>query len=329
MLTKEYRICMPLTVEEYKIGQLYMIARHSLEQSDTGNGVEVIENKECLDPVHGKGQFTEKRIHLSRFSLLHSRLPYWIQAFCPRVFYIIERGWNYYPFTITEYTCSFIPKLHITILTKFENNAGTSENCLNLPQEKLEERTVDFVDIAFDELNTKHYKKEEDPKFFKSTLTGRGPLVEGWRQTDEPIMCSYKLVQVSFEVWGLQTKVEGFIHNDMKRSVQDLWRRWPRDYLSQLQQRSKWKQATKDVCVGQLVLLKQDNTPPHQWPLKRIVDTTVGHDGHVRVVVKTATGCYKRAVTEISVLPVDPDEDTVEKQSTSSTSGLTAEGLAS
>lgn len=43
-----------------------MIARHSLEQSDRGEGVEVIENRECLDPVHGKGQYTEKRIHLSR-----------------------------------------------------------------------------------------------------------------------------------------------------------------------------------------------------------------------------------------------------------------------
>ncbi|XP_055591628.1 cytoplasmic phosphatidylinositol transfer protein 1 [Uranotaenia lowii] len=212
MLTKEYRICMPLTVEEYKIGQLYMIARHSLEQSDAGNGVEVIENKECHDPEHGKGQYTEKRIHLS------SRLPYWVQAFCPRVFYVVERGWNYYPFTITEYTCSFIPKLHITILTKFEDNAGTSENCLNIPEDKLPERTIDFVDIAFDEITAKHYKKEEDPKFFKSSVTGRGPLVEGWRQTDQPIMCSYKLVQVSFEVWGFQTKVEDFI----QRCIRDV-----------------------------------------------------------------------------------------------------------
>jgi len=32
-------------------------------------------------------------------------------------------------------------------------------------------RTVDHVDIAFDELNGKHYKREEDPKFFKSTKT--------------------------------------------------------------------------------------------------------------------------------------------------------------
>lgn len=34
----------------------------------------------------------------------HSRLPYWIQAVCPKVFYITEKAWNYYPFTITEYT---------------------------------------------------------------------------------------------------------------------------------------------------------------------------------------------------------------------------------
>lgn len=46
-----------------------MIARHSLEQSGDGEGVEVVENKECVDEVHGKGQFTEKRIHLSRYVL--------------------------------------------------------------------------------------------------------------------------------------------------------------------------------------------------------------------------------------------------------------------
>lgn len=44
-----------------------MIARHSLQQSGNGEGVEVVENKECFDEKHGKGQFTEKRIHLSRY----------------------------------------------------------------------------------------------------------------------------------------------------------------------------------------------------------------------------------------------------------------------
>lgn len=42
-----------------------MIARHSNEQSGDGEGVEVIENRDCEDVEHGKGQYTEKRIHLS------------------------------------------------------------------------------------------------------------------------------------------------------------------------------------------------------------------------------------------------------------------------
>lgn len=153
-----------------------------------------------------KGQFTEKRIHLS------SRLPYWLQAVTPRVFYVIERAWNFFPYTITEYTCSFIPKFRVEIYTKFEDNPGTTENTFNVPEDEYPQIIIDHVDIAFDEIQPKHFKEEEDPKKFKSIKTGRGPLIEGWRETDEPLMCSYKLVHASFEVWGFQTRVEDFIH---------------------------------------------------------------------------------------------------------------------
>ncbi|CAO1425638.1 unnamed protein product [Diamesa tonsa] len=225
MLSKEYRICMPLTVEEYQVGQLYMIARHSLEQSCGGEGVESIENRECDEneealeesqrvflqhrESRGKGQYTEKRIHLS------SRLPYWLQAICPKIFYVTEKSWNYYPYTMTEYTCSFLPKFRVEIYTKFEDNSGTTNNCLKVPEEQAANLLVDHIDIAFDDL-TKHYKEEEDPKFFKSIKTNRGQLVEGWRQTDKPMMCSYKLVHASFEVWGCQTRVEEFMQTTIR-----------------------------------------------------------------------------------------------------------------
>ncbi|PBC33276.1 Cytoplasmic phosphatidylinositol transfer protein [Apis cerana cerana] len=198
VLTKEYRICMPLTTEEYRIGQLYMIARHSHEQSDNDEGVEVVENIECDHPEHGKGQFTEKRIHLS------SKLPYWVQSIIPRIFYVTEKAWNYYPFTITgTLVLLFILRL---------------KQCLGLSPIELIHREIDFVDIAYDELSAKHYKEEEDPKFFQSQRTGRGPLVEGWKNITQPIMCSYKLVHASFEVWGMQTRVEDFIH----RCIRDI-----------------------------------------------------------------------------------------------------------
>jgi hypothetical protein len=85
--------------------------------------------------------------------------------------------------------------------------------CLNLTPEQLAERLVDHIDIAYDDLSPKHYKEEEDPRFFQSKKTLRGPLIEGWRANYTPIMCSYKLVNASFEVFGLQTKVEDFIQS--------------------------------------------------------------------------------------------------------------------
>ncbi|XP_023332650.1 cytoplasmic phosphatidylinositol transfer protein 1 [Eurytemora carolleeae] len=207
MLVKEYRICMPLTVEEYKIGQLYMIAKHSHEQSQKGEGVEVVENRPHEDPEHGKGQYTEKRIHLS------SKLPSWIRSMVPKIFYVTEKAWNYYPFTITEYSCSFLPRFHVHILTKYENNNGSTENCLNCSEESLKGRTIDHIDISLDECSAHHYKVEEDVKIFKSVKTGRGPLEEGWREDSKPIMCSYKLVEVKFDMmYLLQSKIEEFVH---------------------------------------------------------------------------------------------------------------------
>jgi len=211
MLVKEYRICMPITVEEYKIGQLYMIAKHSHEQSQKGEGVEVIENRPYEDPEHGKGQFTEKRIYIG------SKLPYWIKKMVPKSFYVTEKAWNYYPFTITEYSCSFMASFSVNILTKYENNNGSTENCLNLSKEVLEQRTIDHVDIALDQCSPHHYKEEEDLLKFKSEKTSRGPLSEGWRDDTQPIMCSYKLVDVRFELMSLlQSRIEDFVHKAVR-----------------------------------------------------------------------------------------------------------------
>ncbi|KAJ8253966.1 hypothetical protein COCON_G00205780 [Conger conger] len=191
MLVKEYRICMPLTVEEYRIGQLYTICKHSHEVSDKGEGVEVVRNERHTDPVHGQGQLTEKRVHLS------SKLPGWARAVVPHIFYITEKSWNYYPYTVTE--------------TKYEDNCGISENIFNGDKNEMDQE-VDFLDIAFDDVPDRHYRTSEDPRCFSSAKTGRGPLQKGWRQSSRPVMCSYKQVAVQFEVWGLQTRVEQFVH---------------------------------------------------------------------------------------------------------------------
>lgn len=59
-------ILSPCFIFQYRIGQLYMISKHSHEQSDRGEGVEVVQNEPFEDPTHGQGQFTEKRVYLNR-----------------------------------------------------------------------------------------------------------------------------------------------------------------------------------------------------------------------------------------------------------------------
>jgi len=210
MILKEYRIAMPLSVEEYHIGQLYMIAKHSSEESKHGEGVEVVENCPIDDADHGKGQYTEKKIHLS------SRLPSWIRSMVPKIFYVTEKAWNYYPFTITEYTCSFIPRCTISIQTKYLNDKGTTENCLDISEDLLENRIVDFVDIVNDPVSEHRYKSSEDLTKVQSKNTGRGPLSSNWLEGAEPVMTSYKSVSVKLDLWGFQSRLEDYVHKSIR-----------------------------------------------------------------------------------------------------------------
>ena len=82
---------------------------------------------------------------------------------------------------------------------------------------------TDHLDIVRDTISSGDYKSEEDPELFKSKQTGRGPLEMDWLQkyskaardpgSNMAIMCAYKLCKVEFRYWGMQSKIERFIHD--------------------------------------------------------------------------------------------------------------------
>ncbi len=83
--------------------------------------------------------------------------------------------------------------------------------------------------------------------------------------------------------------------------VRHFWQRWSSEYLSTLNKYTKWRHPTRNVSVGDLVILREDNLIPGKWPMARGVYP--GEDGLVRVVtVKTAQGTYKRPIIKIAVL---------------------------
>lgn len=87
-----------------------------------------------------------------------------------------------------------------------------------LSGDKLKQREVVHIDIANDPVAQSDYKEDEDPTKFKSTKTGRGPLVgPNWKNNVNPVMTCYKLVTVEFKWFGLQTRVESFIQKSERR----------------------------------------------------------------------------------------------------------------
>jgi len=205
VLITEIRIPLPLSVEEYRIAQLYTIAKFSTEATKDGEGVRYLVN-EPFENEHGKGQYTHKEI------LVDGHIPGWLRFLLPANLVVEEKSWNAYPYTKSSYYVPFLgERFSMCIETKYEDDAGASENILKLSKEVLKDRVVQYIDILKDE--QQWFKGENDvlPSSYHSEKTGRGPLKEGWQNTSKPIMCSYKLVTIEFKYWGLQTKVESYV----------------------------------------------------------------------------------------------------------------------
>uniref|UniRef100_A0A6I8NXN2 Phosphatidylinositol transfer protein membrane associated 1 n=1 Tax=Ornithorhynchus anatinus TaxID=9258 RepID=A0A6I8NXN2_ORNAN len=218
MLIKEYHVLLPMSLEEYQVAQLYMIQKKSREESSgEGSGVEILANRPYADGPGGSGQYTHKVYHVG------SHIPGWFRALLPKAaLQVEEESWNAYPYTRTRYTCPFVEKFSIEIETYYRPDGGGQPNVFNLTGAERRQRIVDTIDIVRDAAAPGEYKPEEDPRLYHSAKTGRGPLSDDWAQAAArtgPLMCAYKLCKVEFRYWGMQAKIEQFIHDVGLRRV--------------------------------------------------------------------------------------------------------------
>jgi hypothetical protein len=262
MLIKEYRIPMPLSLEEYQKGLLYMIVKASEEESISGVPMKVLKNEE-FDNHLGKGIYTHRQIFIV------NRIPEWgrkilmgnADSLC-----IEERSWNAFPNIKTIYTCPLFSqqRFEIVVETRHVADSGSTNNAHNLPRNVLKNRIVDYIDIAFDAVDPRYYKLQEDPLYFHSKLTGRGPLKEKWEQVTQPIMCCYKLVSVNFSLWGLRTKMENLIH-DVMRSI----------YLTTHRQCFCWIDEWFDLSIERIRLLEKDSNEKMDKDQQKLTATSL------------------------------------------------------
>ena len=79
-------------------------------------------------------------------------------------------------------------------------------------------------------------------------------------------------------------------HNDYKRYqfvnkvVTSFWKKWNRDFFHTLIIRQKWHVKTRNVKIGDIVLVQDTNSLKGKWKLAQVIETFVGSDSIVRNV---------------------------------------------
>ena len=81
------------------------------------------------------------------------------------------------------------------------------------------------------------------------------------------------------------------------------WRRWSKEYLPILQERQKWLYRRRNLSIGDLVLVIDDNAPRGRWVKGLIEETFPDRYGVVRqVIVRTATSRLHRDCRKLCLL---------------------------
>ncbi|ETB62560.1 hypothetical protein YYC_00289 [Plasmodium yoelii 17X] len=219
MKVVEFRICMPLKVEEYQKCQLYLVTKGTLEDAEqriknaekygsenNSVGVVILKNESYVEN-YTSGQYTLKKLNI-----LH-KMPKWLLNFVDKKYCTIEEQcWNAYPYIKTIYQSSGFPKGKIQLESSHHSGFDTEYNALNLSEDLLNIRKIIYIDIVNDKVSSKEYNINEDPSLFLSQKTGRGHFKQNWKETSEHLMTCYKLITLDIPYFGLFcSKIENWI----------------------------------------------------------------------------------------------------------------------
>lgn len=78
------------------------------------------------------------------------------------------------------------------------------------------------------------------------------------------------------------------------------WRRWSREYLTTLQERSKWTNTVPNLKLDDMVIIMDNQCPPLVWRIGRITEVFPGEDVIVRVArILTRSSHMTRPVVKL------------------------------
>lgn len=219
----EFRIPLPLNVEEFQIAQLFMVIKAQEKVTGGGEGITVLKNEpfDNLDGSMGlseisktpipkaKGQYTLKKYFLS------SMVPTIVKKMLPAdALFLWEEAWNAHPYCLTVMTNGFLDKEKFKISVEsvyYDSDKGDREGVLAVEgEEKREVVLIDVADTGDKKAGT--LSADENVTVFHSEKRQYGPMEKGWYKDDkQSTMCCYKKCTLNFKYFMLENLIEGKI----------------------------------------------------------------------------------------------------------------------
>uniref|UniRef100_A0A8R1XQB2 Phosphatidylinositol transfer protein N-terminal domain-containing protein n=1 Tax=Onchocerca volvulus TaxID=6282 RepID=A0A8R1XQB2_ONCVO len=220
LFSKEFRILMPLEVDEYYRGQLFAVSETSRNETGGGDGVLILENDDFTSTTVRPGH-SITGIYTHKIYYTKSKSPWALRKIFPDAAFVLhEECWNAFPYckTVIKNPDYMKDAFYINIESMHLPDKGHTENALDLSPALLKKREVIVIDIYDDSLLKKtDITPETDVREFKSKKTGREKLSKDWIETTKPVMCCYKVVRVHFKMFGFQTMVEHILQRQYPR----------------------------------------------------------------------------------------------------------------
>ena len=84
------------------------------------------------------------------------------------------------------------------------------------------------------------------------------------------------------------------------------WKTWYKEVLHQIQQTNKWYFPKRNLKVGDIVIISDENSPPALWPLGAVISVKTDKNGLVRVAtIQTQNSTFVRPIHKLIYLPAN------------------------
>jgi hypothetical protein len=140
----EFRVCMPLSMDEYERGFIFALAKTTQQTAGDGEGVETRLNERFVD-ADATDPRMEEGVHALKTLHLGARAPKLVRLLTPKnALMLVEESWNCYPYCKTVYTSPYFGKrFTLTVETMvLADDRGEHPNALHLSDEQVGARIL-------------------------------------------------------------------------------------------------------------------------------------------------------------------------------------------